>query len=86
MKDREIVLRPAVEICSEVDVFRVGKSERVIMALEVAEVIHKGDRRKVSGEPYVNHCVAVASILEKWGMKMRWWRGCCMIRGKITQI
>ncbi len=31
-------------------------------ALEVAEMAHKGQKR-ASGEPYINHCKAVASIL-----------------------
>ena len=31
-------------------------------ALEVAEKAHKGQKR-ASGEPYINHCKAVASIL-----------------------
>ena len=28
---------------------------------------HKGQKRK-SGEPYFNHCIAVATILADWGM------------------
>lgn len=56
-----------MEICENVEVFGENKSERVKLALKLATEIHHEDRRKVTGEPYVNHCVAVASILEKWG-------------------
>lgn len=41
--------------------------EKVFSAWELAKEIHKEDVRKISGEPYFSHCVAVASILEQWG-------------------
>ncbi len=47
--------------------FLVGRSERIRNSFKVAEEIHRGDKRKTSGEPYIYHCVAVSSILEKWG-------------------
>lgn len=61
------VLRPEKEFARNVEGFAVGKNERVISALMLAGEIHKEDRRKTTGEPYINHCVAVASILESWG-------------------
>jgi len=67
MKKEEIRLRPMTEFCDNSAVFEEGRSERLRQALEIASEIHKNDRRKVTGEPYINHCVAVASILEKWG-------------------
>jgi GTP pyrophosphokinase len=36
--------------------------ELVVRAYRVAESAHRGQKR-ASGEPYVNHCLAVASIL-----------------------
>jgi GTP pyrophosphokinase len=36
--------------------------EQVIRAYQVAENAHKGQKR-ASGEPYINHCISVASIL-----------------------
>ena len=60
-------MRPMTEFCDNSAVFEEGRSERLRQALEIASEIHKNDRRKVTGEPYINHCVAVASILEKWG-------------------
>ena len=56
-----------MEFCERVEDFGKNKTERVRQALEIADEIHKDDRRKITGEPYINHCVAVASILEKWG-------------------
>lgn len=62
------MLRPERVFAKNVEDFAVGKSERVLYALQVAEEIHKEDKRKTTGEPYINHCVAVASILESWGV------------------
>ncbi len=59
-------LRPEREFAKTVEEFAVGKSERVLGALKLAEEIHKNDKRKTTGEPYINHCGAVASILESW--------------------
>jgi len=38
--------------------------ERIIKAYEFAEKAHSGQKR-ISGEPYITHCVAVASILSE---------------------
>jgi len=59
-------IRPGVDYVKERDIF-AGRSERVMVALALAGEIHREDKRKTTGEPYVNHCVAVASILENWG-------------------
>src|SRR6185369_16119594 len=48
--------------------FASGRSQKVVGAFEVAKEIHAGEVRKTFPfEPYIYHCVAVASILEKWG-------------------
>lgn len=47
--------------------FGLENNPKIEEALHVATEIHINDKRKVSGEPYVNHCVAVASILKSWG-------------------
>lgn len=59
--------RPAIRFDKEPGVFVENKSDRVAIALELAGEIHKNDKRKVSGEPYLYHCVSVASILSSWG-------------------
>src|SRR3990167_263840 len=41
-------------------------SERIQKAFEVGQKAHEGQTRKTSGEPYFNHCVAVAGIIESW--------------------
>ncbi|HIC93266.1 MAG TPA: bifunctional (p)ppGpp synthetase/guanosine-3',5'-bis(diphosphate) 3'-pyrophosphohydrolase, partial [Anaerolineae bacterium] len=41
--------------------------ELIKRAYELAEVAHQGQRR-ASGEPYVQHCLAVAQILAELGM------------------
>ena len=56
-----------MEYCGSISEFEEKNNERVRYALKIAEEIHRGDIRKVSGEPYINHCVAVSSILESWG-------------------
>jgi len=41
-------------------------SERIQRAFEVGQKAHEGQTRKTTGEPYFNHCVAVAGIIESW--------------------
>lgn len=41
-------------------------SDRIQKAFEVGQKAHEGQKRKTSGEPYFNHCVAVAGIIESW--------------------
>src|SRR5574341_1013565 len=41
--------------------------ELVLRAYKVAERAHEGQKR-ASGEPYVNHCIAVATILAEFGV------------------
>jgi guanosine-3',5'-bis(diphosphate) 3'-pyrophosphohydrolase len=44
------------------DIYTIADRELISRAYRVAENAHK-DQKRASGEPYVNHCVAVASIL-----------------------
>jgi GTP diphosphokinase / guanosine-3',5'-bis(diphosphate) 3'-diphosphatase len=44
------------------DMYTIADRELIFRAYRIAESAHKGQKR-ASGEPYVNHCVAVASIL-----------------------
>lgn len=60
-------LRPGVEFCQNREEFGAKANEKILLALEIAAEIHKDDVRKVTGEPYLNHCVAVAGLLESWG-------------------
>ncbi len=39
---------------------------RIQRAFEAGQKAHEGQTRKTSGEPYFNHCVAVAGIIESW--------------------
>lgn len=55
-----------MEFCSDRQEFAEKSTERIIRALEIAIEIHKDDVRKVTGEPYINHCVAVAGLLDSW--------------------
>lgn len=47
--------------------FLSDQPKRVVDALAIAAEIHKNDKRKTTGEPYLNHCIAVAHVLESWG-------------------
>lgn len=67
MKEGEIRLRPGIEFDNSPDNFVEKKSEMIIYALKVAQEVHNGEMRKVGVEPYISHCVAVASILDSWG-------------------
>ena len=61
-------MRPATEFCSSLEKFGENCSERLKLALEVANEVHFKEKRKTPPyEPYISHCIAVASILEKWG-------------------
>lgn len=51
----------------KIDYLEAGAREKVLRALEIANVAHEGQKRK-SGEPFIIHPVAVASILAE--MKM----------------
>jgi guanosine-3',5'-bis(diphosphate) 3'-pyrophosphohydrolase len=44
------------------DFYSIADRELITRAYRMAETAHSGQNR-VSGEPYINHCVAVASIL-----------------------
>src|SRR4030043_2156088 len=44
------------------DLYSIADRDLIYRAYRVAEEAHMGQNR-VSGEPYINHCVAVASIL-----------------------
>jgi guanosine-3',5'-bis(diphosphate) 3'-pyrophosphohydrolase len=44
------------------DLYTIADRELIYRAYRIAENAHKGQNR-ASGEPYVNHCVAVAAIL-----------------------
>ncbi len=61
------LLRPQIDFDRSLAEFQANVSPRVIEALKVAAEIHKNDFRIVTGEPYLNHCVAVASLLTNWG-------------------
>lgn len=63
----EFSLRPRISFENRPENFGEELSDSVRSAIDLAVEIHKDDKRKVSGEPYVFHCIAVASILEKWG-------------------
>ncbi|HNK63782.1 MAG TPA: HD domain-containing protein, partial [Anaerolineales bacterium] len=44
------------------EMYTVADRELVLRAYQVAEEAHR-DQKRHSGEPYINHCLAVASIL-----------------------
>lgn len=60
-------MRPGVDFDINRERFCANASERVLQALEIATEIHCKDTRRTTGEPYVNHCIAVANILLQWG-------------------
>lgn len=41
-------------------------SERIQKAYEIGSKAHEGQKRVTTGEPYFNHCVEVAGIIENW--------------------
>ncbi len=64
----QMILRPAMEYCSSLEKFEGNCSERLKLALEIADEVHFGEKRKTSPyEPYISHCIAVTSILKSWG-------------------
>ena len=44
------------------DIYSSPDRELILRAYRVAEHAHR-DQKRISGEPYVTHCVAVAGIL-----------------------
>jgi guanosine-3',5'-bis(diphosphate) 3'-pyrophosphohydrolase len=67
MVDKELRWREMGEFQFLPEEFATHHSERIKHALKVANEIHKDDTRRTNGEPYIYHCVTVASILESWG-------------------
>lgn len=43
------------------------KNKKILTALKIAEKQHKNFYRK-SGEPYIEHCIAVYNIIKDWGI------------------
>lgn len=66
MAEEDTSLRPGVTIETKREEFWAKLTERERQALVIAEKVHKSDTRKTTGEPYVNHCMAVAEILRQW--------------------
>ncbi len=46
------------------ETYTPADKELVLRAYKVAERAHEGQKR-ASGEPYINHCLAVAAILSE---------------------
>ncbi len=49
------------------DYYNLADRELIQRAYRVAEKAHSGQKR-ASGEPYINHCLAVAAILAEFSM------------------
>lgn len=63
----KVETRPSLKFESTPVTFAEKNNQRVFDALFIAAQVHEGDKRKISGDPYIYHCVAVASTLQKWG-------------------
>lgn len=62
-----VEIRPAIKFDSLPISFAGKNDEKVLDALFIAAQVHEGDKRKLTGEPYLHHCIAVADILKSWG-------------------
>lgn len=62
MSDKVEIMQIEKLMDSLPDIYTIADRELIYRAYRMAENAHKGQDR-ASGEPYVNHCVAVASIL-----------------------
>src|SRR5512137_2950619 len=62
MRDKVEIMQIEKLMESLPDIYTIADRELIFRAYRMAESAHKGQKR-ASGEPYVNHCVAVASIL-----------------------
>lgn len=60
-------LRPKVEFVISREEFCAKSTLRLGKALEEASRVHENDIRTSTGEPYINHCIAVAESLREWG-------------------
>ena len=59
----EVVMLPIENLMESLpDLYSIADRDLIYRAYRMAESAHSGQNR-VSGEPYINHCVAVASIL-----------------------
>ncbi len=67
MTEKDCCLRPGIDFALRREKFDAEMTEKEKNAFDLAAEIHKGDVRKTTGEPYVNHCVAVATTLKQWG-------------------
>lgn len=66
-RERLPLISPDTSYVSRPDEF-ISRTRKIADSLAVAVQGHEGQRR-LSGEPYVHHCISVASILESWGIK-----------------
>jgi GTP pyrophosphokinase len=62
MSDKVVIMQIEKLMESLPDLYTIADRDLIYRAYRMAENAHKGQDR-ASGEPYVNHCVAVASIL-----------------------
>lgn len=67
MTEHDCCLRPGVDFEINKGDFDGHLTEKEKLAFDLASEVHFDDRRRTTGEPYVNHCMIVASILWKWG-------------------
>ena len=62
MMDKVVIMQIEQLMESLPEIYTIADRELIYRAYKLAESAHRGQNR-ASGEPYVNHCVAVASIL-----------------------
>lgn len=67
MAECEYNLRPRIDFEKSREEFCMECTPREYQALMVATAIHQDDIRLTTGEPYLNHCLAVTNILRAWG-------------------
>jgi GTP pyrophosphokinase len=67
MTETAVDIKRGADFKIEKNEFCAKLSQKERLALGLAEEIHKNDFRKTTGEPYVNHCIAVAELLIEWG-------------------
>ena len=64
-KSRVMTIEISLKTCYKLPLNEKNDIQRLTEGLMFASVVHKNQKRKYNGEPYINHCIEVSAILQQ---------------------